>query len=290
LQTASYQERRFFFDLLNEKITDQKLARNFIFMLSKGIERKIQTLQQQNVYINYGGKFFKLIGPLLYIANWYLDVRIIYKSSKLILNNDFFAAFLIFISTAPNMYLDIGLASNSVESLYWGAAHHVNNLIKGKWRNYLNFPSVTRGTAHLLTVATTYSGLGGTIAIVNDYIGFAENSVLSISIVAFTALFAAKTIDDLIIKGANRLIMHFSDKDEKDLERHVDSIHLLTEKINLMTASQFSSFLSEIDRVLSYNGSLLNDLSQDEKYKGLRKKALELFTESTGLTTLPPDQ
>lgn len=275
LKEASSEQRQLFFDMLQGEVSDAQHARNFLFMLAKGLEKRAWKIRTENVCLKRGGKLVKLSGPLLYLANYYLDGKIIYKSSHLILDNAYFAAFLIFISTTPNIYLDLDMSTNTVDKVFWGIARHINNLIKGRWGSYFNKGSILRGVGNVFTGFMTCAGLGSTVTIIDDTIGFEENKIISVAILGFTALLVADGVSDLSDKTIDYLFYLTSSLEEQELVTKIDRINILVKNMKLMSAEQFQAFITNIQEAIEYEPTLIDDLANDAEYEGFRRKILD---------------
>lgn len=275
LQKAENHKKQIFFNLLKDDGGNLQFAKPLLFMLKEGLEEKIKNLRNENVCLVWGGKCIKIVGPILYLANYYLDIILVYDSSKLIVDNKYFAAFLIFISTTPNIFLDIEMSSSSINSLFWATAKHVGNCVKGDWGKYWNKRSALRGVGHLMGTAMTAFGIGSTVTVIDDNIGFKENKTVSIGILAFTAFFAANAVFDLTDKVIERLILWMAKPEERHLANVINRIMVLTSRVKLMSAEQFKEFLSGIENAVEYNESLLDDLANNPGYERLREKVLE---------------
>jgi len=277
LKNASFQEKQLFFDMLNGEIDNDQQAKLFLFMLEKGLKRKISTLHTEHVFVRRCGKLVKLSGPLLYLANYYLDGNLVYASSQLIVDNIYFAAFLIFMSTTPNIYLDLDMSTNTLDKVFWGTAKHVNNLMKREFKQYFKKDAMLQGAGHVVTGLMSLLGLGATITIVDDTIGFQEQGVLSCAILAFTALLVADGVSVLSDKAIDYLTFLSSCEEEKKLANVCDRINSLSANIELMTADQFQNLINELQDAINYDASLIDELADHTKHKDLWEKVLSLL-------------
>ena len=274
LREASSEQKQMFFDMLREEVGDNQHAKTFLFMLAKGLEKKAQKLQTENVYLRRSGKFVKISGALLYIANYYLYGKISYNASKLILDNDYFAAFLIFISTTPNIYLNLDMSTSTLDKVFWGTTNHASNLIKGRWKEYFTRESILRGIGNVFAGFMTCFGLGSTVTVIDDTFGFEDNKIISIAMLVFTALVVANGISSLSDRAIDHFIFLLSNAEEKKLAIKIGQINILIQKMRLMTAEQFQSFTTDIEKILNYEPSLIDDLANSAEHESFRNRVL----------------
>lgn len=279
LKTADSNTKELFFQILNNRSeTPVDRAKAFLFMLSKGLEKKMAHLSKHEVYVGRRDKCIRITGTLLFLTKYYLDGKLTYNASKLLVDDDYFSAFLIVLTVTPNIYLGIQMCSNTFTSFCSGVFRLARGCRSGIWEDYCSREQVIKRTGFFLSTLLSVFSLGSTWRVLQDNIGFEDHMLISLIILGFTALLVINTMSTLSDAATDELLIRLADRDERMLREAIQRVEDCISKVRKMSAENFEGYISSVEGTVGEKLSLIEKLANAEEYEELRQKLSLLLT------------
>ena len=230
-------------------------------------------VRSQNIYIEKAGRIIEITGSIVFLARYYLDGKLAYQSSQLILNNNYFAAFIIVLTLTPNVYLGITNASSTLGNGCLQGMRFLHACRNGTWKDYFNKRNITTAIGYTFATALAGFGIGSTITVVEDTVDFKGDEALKAIIISFTALLATNATTTLYDIVSSYISRKFAEGEERLVLEIEDRVSSVIGQIERMSAEEFESLISDINQCLQ-GGTLLDDLASLDQYEALRERIL----------------
>ena len=276
LRESDSPHKNLFFKILNDEQAETSESKALLYMICKGLDRRMLEISKQNIYIERTGKGIELTGAIVFLARYYLEGRLAYQSAKLILDDNYFAAFLIFLTLTPNVYLGITNASSTLGNGCLQVMRFIHACRNGTWQEYLNKKTISTAIGYTFATALSVFGLGSTLTLVRDEVDFEGDETLKAIIITFTALLAINTTTTLYDIVSNYISTKMAQGDEKVMLEIEGKVSEIVDRIERMEAEEFEFLISDLEQSIGSDFSLLDDLATSDQFDALRNRLLDL--------------
>jgi hypothetical protein len=221
---------------------DIALETRFLKFLRDEIKNKINKIKNENIYVKRGDRFVQVTGCLLSLSRSCFDGYLVYEGTRLVLDNNYFIAFMILLSVTPSAYLGINVNRQMYSRIFKTAISCCSSV---------SIAGIFSRIKYLPAIFFSCFGIGATLTTLRDHISFDDpkdqlfcgavlgtlGTILTNSMLALTDYSIQK------IRSALQIVP----SSEKQFQTHADKIQEFIFHMRKMSIQEFELFIERFE-------------------------------------------